>query len=283
MIRKSIFTSLCITAFITFFIVNLARADTETFDETYEVSSGIRFEIRNRNGSVNIQGWDRSQIKVHAIKKTHLGGKLENVKIQVSQGEDFKIETIHLVKNPLVSVSYDLRVPVNVVVKFVRTSNGKIKLEATHGDTEVETSNGKIEVKDAVGDIDAHASNGAIEIKDVMGFVSAHTSNGAINVDGAAGVVELETSNGAIKTEVPAIGENGLRVRTRNGAIELSLASDLNADLEARTSNGKIKLDDLEVVVKEISKNTLRGKIGKGGKKILCQTSNGRIVLKKLK
>ena len=283
MIRKSIFSSLCITAFVTFFIVSLVSADTETFDETYEVSSGTQFEIRNRNGNVNIQGWDRSQIKVHATKKIHWGGKLENVEIQVSQGSDFKIETIYLVKNPRVSVSYDLRVPVNVVVKLVRTSNGKIELEATHGDTEVETSNGKIEVKDAVGDIDAHTSNGAIEIKDVKGFVSAHTSNGAINVERATGVVELETSNGAIETEVPAIGENGLRVRTSNGTIELNLASDLNVDLEAKTSNGKIKLDDLEVIVKEISKNTLRGKIGEGGKKISCRTSNGRIVLKKLK
>ncbi len=283
MIRKSIFSSLCITAFVTFFIVSLVRADTETFDETYEVSSGTRFEIRNRNGSVNIQGWDRSQIKVHATLKTRWGGKLENVEIQVSQGADFKIETVHIVKNPRVSVSYYLKIPANVVVKRVRTSNGKIELEATHGDTEIETSNGKIEVKDAVGDIDAHTSNGAIEIRDVKGFVSAHTSNGAINVEGATGVIELETSNGAIETGVLAIGENGLRVRTSNGAIELNLASDLNVDLEVKTSNGKIELDDLEVVVKEISKNRLRGKIGTGGKKISCRTSNGRIVLRKLK
>jgi len=283
MIRKLIFSSLCVTAFVTFFIIDLVRADTETFDETYEVSSGTRFEIRNRNGSVNIQGWDRSQVKVHATKKTQWGGKLENVKIQVSQGADFKIETIHLIKKPRVSVSYDLRVPVNVVVKLVRTSNGKIELEATHGDTEVETSNGKIEIENAVGNINAHTSNGAIEIKDVMGFVSAHTSNGAINVEGVAGVVELETSNGAIETEVSDIWENGLRVRTSNGSIELNLDSDLNVDVEAKTSNGKVKLDGLEVIAKEISKNTLRGKIGKGGKKISCKTSNGSIILRKLK
>jgi len=122
----------------------LVSADTETFDEIYEVGSGTRFEIRNRNGSVNIQGWERSQIKVHATKITQWGGKLENIEIQVSQGADFKIETIHLVKNPRVSVSYDLRVPVNVLVKRVRTSNGKIELEATRGDTKVETSNGRI-------------------------------------------------------------------------------------------------------------------------------------------
>ncbi len=77
--------------------------------------------------------------------------------------------------------------------------------------------------------------------------------------------------------------QSGLRVRTSNGAIELNLASDLNVELEAKTSNGKIKLEDLEVVVKEISKNTLRGKIGRGGKKISCRTSNGGIVLKKFK
>ena len=112
MIRKSIFSSLCITALVTFFVVTLVRADTETFDETYEVISGTKFEIRNRNGSINIQGWDHSRIKVHATKKTHWGGNLENVKIQVSQGADFKIETIHLIKKPRVSVSYDLRVPV---------------------------------------------------------------------------------------------------------------------------------------------------------------------------
>jgi len=282
MIRKSILSSLGITAFVTFFIVSLVSADTETFDETYEVSSGTRFEIRNRNGRVNIKGWDRSQIKVHATKKTHWGGKLENVEIQVSQGADFKIETIQLVKKPRVSVSYDIRVPVNVVVKIVRTSNGKIELQGTHGDTEVETSNGKIEVKDAVGDIDAHTSNGGIEIEDVKGFVSAHTSNGSIEVEGTSGVEELETSNGSIDAEVRAIGGNGLRVRSSNGAIELELAAGLNANLNARTSNGKIKLDDVEVVVKEISKNALRGRIGKGGKKISCRTSNGRILLKKL-
>jgi hypothetical protein len=282
MIRNNFFSSLCIPAFVTFFMVSLVNADTETFDKTYDVSSGTRLEIRNRNGDIDIQGWNRSQIKVHATKKTKWGGKLKNVEIQVSQGADFMIETVDLVKNPRVIVSYDLRVPVNVVVKLVRTANGKIELEAIHGDTKVETSNGKIVIKDTVGDIDAHTSNGPIEVNDVEGFVSAHTNNGAINVKGATGVIELISSNGAIETEVHAIGENGLRVRTNNGAIVLNIISNLNADLEAKTSNGKIKLDGLEVLVKEISKSALHGKIGNGGKKISCKTSNGSILLKKL-
>ena len=173
--------------------------------------------------------------------------------------------------------------PLNVTVKRVKTSNGKIVLEKTRGDTEVETSNGKIAIENVTGNIKAETSNGAIEIEDVKGFVTANTSNGAIDVEGVGGVVELETSNGAIEAEVPAIGDNGLRVRTNNGKIELYLASDLNVDIEAKTSNNDIELDEIEVVAQEISRNRLRGKIGAGGKKVSIKTSNGGITLRKLK
>ena len=100
---------------------------------------------------------------------------------------------------------------------------------------------------------------------------------------GAEGVISLETSNGAIYAEVPAIKNHGLRVRTNNGKIKLDLASDLNADIEATTSNSNIELDEIEVVAKEISRNRLHGKIGNGGNKISCKTSNGAIIFGKLK
>ena len=283
MIRKPVISGFFITLFGILFISNGVIADTEIFDETYEVSSGSTFEIRNRNGGVKIQGWNSNEIKIHAIKKTQWGGKLENVKIQVSTGDPFKIETIHLVNKPRVSVSYDIKIPVNVGVKTVKNSNGKIVLENTHGDTDVETSNGKIVIEDVVGNIIASTSNGAIEIEEVMGVVSAFTSNGAIDVEKVTGVVELETSNGPIDAEVPDIGDNGLRVRTNNGSIELDLASDLSAGIEAKTSNGDIEVNELELIVKEVSKERLRGKIGNGGKMISCKTSNGSITLSKLK
>ena len=199
--RKIIFSSLPITAWVIFFFVSLVCADTEAFDETYDVSSGTRFEILNRNGSITIQGWDRNQIHVQATKQTRWGGKLENVDIQVSPGADFKVETIHRVKNPRVSVSYDVRAPMHVVVKHVRTSNGKIKLDATHGDTDVETSNGKIEVKDAVGDIDAHTSSGAIALhlaSDLNADLEVKTSNGKIELEDVEVVVK-ETSKNTLR------------------------------------------------------------------------------------
>jgi len=264
-------------------LVPLANAETETFDKTYDVSPGIQFEILNRDGSIDITGWDQNRITIHAVKKTRWGGKLENVAIEVLSGADFRVETIHVIKKPKVSVNYDIKVPFNVVVKSVRTSNGAIDLEGTRGDTEISTSNGTIEVEGSEGNVDANTSNGSIEIEDVKGYVSARTSNGSISVEDTTGIVELETSNGTIHAEVREVGEHGTRLRTSNGAIEVEIDSSLNIDLEAKTSNGKITVDDLEVVVKEISKTSLRGKLGDGGKKISCRTSNGAIELKSLK
>ena len=280
--HKTIVAFLCITGILNFILVSSVIAVTETFEETYEIASGSVFEIRNRDGKIRIEGWNGGQVNVRAVKESRWGGKLDNVKIQVLPGEHFSIETIHLVDNPKVSVSFDIQVPIDVKIERVITSNGKIVLDRTHGDTTVESSNGKIEIEDAVGNISASTSNGAISINRVKGFVSAETSNGAIEVEGVEGVVSLETSNGAISADVPAIGNNGLRVRTNNGKIEINLASDLNADIEAKTSNSNIELDGIEVVAREISRSRLRGKIGEGGKKIICKTSNGAIILGKL-
>jgi DUF4097 and DUF4098 domain-containing protein YvlB len=232
---------------------------------------------------VEIRQWEESNVKVSAKKKTSRGGKLDNTKIQVTiQDDTMKIETIDLVKNPRVSVTYDVRVPAEVIVNYARTSNGEIELEGTQGDATLETSNGKIEIKDINGDIWAGTSNGKIEIEDVDVVVSAETSNGNIEIIGVTGIKQVETSNGEIEAEIPAIQDDDIRIKTSNGSIKLYLSPDLDADFEMKTSNGRIKLHDLEVVASEISRTRLKGKIGDGGNLITVKTSNGRIDLYQL-
>jgi hypothetical protein len=189
MFRRTIVSYLCI-AVAALLLVPVVHAATESFDKAYEVSPGTRFEILNRDGSIDIIGWDQGRIEIHAVKKTGWGGKLENVVIDVSPGTEFKVETIHVVRNPKVSVSYDIKVPFNVIVKRVRTSNGGIEIEDTHVDTEVETSNGAIKIEGSEGDIHAGTSNGTIDIEDVKGYVSARTSNGSIRVASTTGVMD---------------------------------------------------------------------------------------------
>ena len=105
---KTIISCLGVTCLLSLFVISTVIAGSETFDDSYKIIPGSVFEIRNRDGKIRIEGWNRDQVKVHAIKTTRWGGKLENVKIQVLPGENFSIETIHLVNNPKVSVGYDV-------------------------------------------------------------------------------------------------------------------------------------------------------------------------------
>lgn len=282
MTRKSSFLPVMVISLFLFFALSAANAATETFDETYHVKPGTRLELRNRNGSVTIQGWGQPNVKVTAEKETRWGGKLKNVEIKVTLGETMTIETIHLVKNPKVSVAYDVRVPTGVIVGEVRTSNGKIEINGTQGNATVETSNGKIEIENVRGDIEARTSNGKIEIEDVDGLVSAETSNGNIEIENVGGIQNAETSNGSIEAEIPAIHDDDIRIRTSNGPIQLYLSPDLNANIEVKTSNGKIAVRNLEIVTSDISETKLTGKIGNGGPTLYGKTSNGSIEILRL-
>lgn len=282
MIRKVTILTLLAMVSISLLMISAAGAATETFAETYQVEPGTKLELRNRNGDVTIRQWDQSQVKVFAEKKTNWGGKLDNVKIEVTLGETMTIETIYLVRNPRVSVSYDVRVPTGVIVNYVSTSNGMIELEGTQGDATVETSNGKIEVSQVKGNVKAKTSNGKIELTNIDGFVDAHTSNGAVKIRGVAGIYGVKTSNGKIEAGIPAIGDTDIRIKTSNGAVILYLAPELDANIDLKTSNSKITIQDIEIVATKITKQQLQGKIGDGGPEISVNTSNGKIEVHKL-
>ncbi|MEN8245644.1 MAG: hypothetical protein ABFS43_12165 [Thermodesulfobacteriota bacterium] len=73
--------------------------------------------------------------------------------------------------------------------------------------------------------------------------------------------------------------------RINHGGIEITGWDQNRIDIHAvkRTRYGKITVEDLEVVVKEITKTSLKGRLGKGGRKVSCRTSNGAIELSSLK
>ena len=90
-------SNFCLIGWLTLFFVPAAIADTQRFDESYDAGSGTVLEIRNRNGSIRMEGWDGNQLRVRAIKRTRSGGKLGNVSIKVNPGARFSIETIQYI------------------------------------------------------------------------------------------------------------------------------------------------------------------------------------------
>ena len=272
---------------------------TEEFYQTYQPAKGLKVNVSNKNGKVVIQTWEEDYIDIYAIKKTRKNEKeLEKVEINLLEIDGLTIETKYLSEHPVpkVSVSYEIKVPEDVLLGDIQSSNGKIEIKGVRGESKLSTSNAKIIVYDFDGNLTLHTSNGPINVEDVTGTVTARTSNARITIEDVAKSVKATTSNGTIEIEdSPIITEvitsnakirveiidleNDVNFITSNGEIKLYFSSSLNANIEATTSNGRINLSDLEVITRSISKNSLSGRIGEGGYTIIARTSNASINL----
>ncbi|MDV2481224.1 DUF4097 domain-containing protein [Methanoculleus sp. Wushi-C6] len=257
---------------------------TEEFNRTVAVEPGSGITVINHNGGVNVDVREGEAVSIRAVKRSAYGeSELDKVRIEVTEGDPLRVETVRTGLNPQVSVEYTISLPPTVVLRQVESSNGPITLSGVRvNETDLLTSNGPVLVDGAPGgDLAAVSSNGRIEVRGAEGYVAATTSNAPITVERSGGVTSLETSNGRISAEIPAL-RGDVDIRTSNGAVALRLAEDLDARLVAVTSNGRIAADNLSLRLDESSGTRLVGTLGSGGPTIAVTTSNGGIDLSAL-
>jgi len=239
---------------------------TDYFNEDYEANENTILKVTTFNGQIEINAWDGDTISFNAIKKSVFGQEeLDNVEINAIESENqLQIEAKYIgARTTTPSVDMNIKVPRNITVDTVTTSNGAIQISGTKGD------------------IIATSSNGAIVIEDVDGYVSATTSNGRIEIKKTTGVKNLKSSNLGIDAEVYDFREN-ISISTSNGGITVYINPSLNADIDMATSNGQISISGVILNLTITEEKHKAGKLGDGGNRIEIHTSNGNINLQKL-
>lgn len=162
--------AVCALAGLILAVAVQARADepyTKEFHQVYPLSSTGEVSLENLNGSVQITGWDRNEVKVDAVERADSREMLNRLQIQVNSAPDdvsIKTEFPHdwLSHHGSWRVNYTVMVP-------KRAALGKIDLV-----------------------------NGAVVIRDVSGDVSASSVNGPVNASGLSGAVRLSAVNGPV-------------------------------------------------------------------------------------
>jgi hypothetical protein len=111
----------------------------------------------------------------------------------------------------------------------LRTSNGEVVVEDTHGDLEIRTSNSGVTVRRHDGAVAADTSNGEILLQRIAGPVRADTSNAGIAVleSSLEAPLALDTSNGDVHVELGSVFKGELEVRAGNGEIHVERTGDL--------------------------------------------------------
>lgn len=271
--------------------------ENDTFQETYEVENGTDLRIKGKNGDVSIVVWSEETIEVVAEKRTFFGKEeLDKVEIKVINGTDFLVEADYQDRFAWVSVDFEIKIPGNVTVSEVETTNGKITLTGTRGTLSAKTTNGDITISDHVGDINMESSNGELNVnvvqgnvagetsngkivyKYVNGTVTAMSSNGRISVDHTKIVRKLTTSNGGISASFYNISSSGTVIETSNGYVNVWLPDNIDANIDLETSNGDIDTY-ITIDISDYSDDKLTGILGDGGPRLSIKTSNGKVDL----
>jgi hypothetical protein len=244
----------------------LGPQTTDYFDGEYDTDENTVLKVTTINGQIEINVWDGEMVLLNAIKKSRIGqDELDKVEINVLESENLiEIEAEYTgSRSTTPSVDMNIKVPQNVSIESVKTSNGDIQISGVKGN------------------ISATTSNGAIVIENIEGYVSATTSNGNLEVKDTTGIKDLKSSNGRINTEIFDFTDN-ISISTSNGRIDVYINPMLNADIEMTTSNGQISLSGITLNVTKSENKHITGKLGLGGNMIDIHTSNGNIYLRKL-
>ena len=218
----------------------------KVFEATYPLPSGGSFSLTNVNGSVHVQGWERNEVSIHAVKRSKTSPADEaQVKIEVeAQAGSVSVHTRYPEAEPVdVTVEYTVRVPARLLLARIQTVNGDV------------------------------------QVRDLEAGGELHTVNGDVEMLNGAGHVSAGTTNGNIRLELAHVGDrrDAMRVETVNGSVMLELAASVGADLEVQSLNGDFQ-SDLPLEVQAVAgRGEVRARLGRGGVPVVLRTVNGGI------
>ena len=223
-------------------------ADEQVFEQTYPLPSGGQFVLQNVNGSVRVEGWDRDEVEVHAVKTSESDARdLALVKIQVdSHPGEVDVHTLYPDgEDAEVAVEYVVHVPYRVLLHSIGTVNGSVSVHGVRGAGELRSVNGNVEVLDSAGRFSAHTTNGNLHLE-----LSNLTDGAPMDLD------------------------------TVNGSVTLGLPSNASADLSVRNMNGDVSSDVPVYSTAALpGAQVFHGRLGHGGNPISLRTVNGGIRL----
>lgn len=231
---------------------------TEEFQQTYPLAGEGRVSLSNINGDVRVNVWDRSEVKVDAVKRARKPERLREVEIKVETSGDHVRIVSEYDKEALrgrvyergdnpASVEYTLTVPRNARIDEMSLINGSLVLS------------------------------------DLTGPVKASSINGRVTAKNLSGTANLSVINGQLDVTLDRLSDGGtVNLNSVNGGIVVTLPSDSSAHIRANTVHGAISNDfNLPVRKGEYVGRELEGRLGGGAARVRLNNVNGRIEIRR--
>jgi hypothetical protein len=244
-------------------VIQPAKAEKTTETRTLPLAAGSSLKVKNINGFVHVEAWDREEVQFTGEFKP--SSRDEQVKVVLEAGKGYleirgeypKHSDGGGYRGPQCQMT--LKVP-RRVAPTLETVNGEVSLSDTEG-------------KAAISSV-----NGAIRAANLSDSLKAETVNGGITLDRVKGNLSVQTVNGAIKASGLDGQGRGIKAETVNGSIQLQVAG-LKGRLRASTVNGDISFNAKGAEQVEVKKRRVTATLPGSDQGIELNTVNGSISL----
>ena len=274
--------------------VDIQAKDTVLHEQKRIPVTGVpNLTVRSFDGSIEIRGWDRNEIRVDLERRAGSDADARNIRVDVTESDgDVLIEArpgqrhgfFEHIGSQSPRVRMVLAVPhrLNVVA---RTGDGVILARDLNGRIELSTGDGSVRLENLQGRLTIRTGDGAVTANELQGSVTVSTGDGSVLLGGRLDELEARTGDGAIDVNVlPGSTMKGdWRISTGDGGVKILLPQDFDADIDATTGDGGIATTGVAVVPKgfpqerERRRRELRGRVGTGGGMLTVRTGDGPV------
>jgi DUF4097 and DUF4098 domain-containing protein YvlB len=272
--------------------VTLERARIDT-TVTFDRSGTIELELAS--GEIRVNAWTRNEVQIVATsERGTVSAALSPSRIELDTRGAAQGTT-----------RYSLTVPIGVAVA-ASTASGRIIVNGTRGDLQLETRSGSIEASEASGRVDVEAISGRVTLQRLSGTVSVAVISGTVTISEIDGDLEIETTSGRAQVEradvrrlsfesvsgsldfAGTLGATGPHsVDTHSGNVTLRVPANFAATIDLETFRGELRPVDFPLIAlpgggRGRDSGRRRFSINGGGAPLSISTFSGDIVIRRL-
>ena len=251
-VKKSVF-AYALTALVLPWLAHAATA----VDEHRPANPQGAVEIDNVAGSIELQGWDKSEVAVTGT----VGKDVERVDV-TSDGNRTSVRVVlpqgHHWGSQDGSARLSIHVPTGSSISASMVSSD-LKISAIRGGLELRTVSGNIRGEGG-GDVHANSVSGDIHL-DVQSakLIEVKTISGDIVLTGKTAEIEATTVSGTAHLTLGTVSR--ARFKTISGDITAALAAAPDAQMEGESVSGDIKLEFASTPEADFDIQTISGDI----------------------
>lgn len=225
----------------------------EPFSRSGAFSATGKISLKNVNGDIAVETWDKNEIRIEGEKSAKTEEELKQIELTIELSGDRADIVVRLPKRAgsflggntiRGAVTFKLMVPVTASLDQIKTVNSSVTIAGVRGETRVETVNGGIHARDLGRGAHLETVNGQVEASfltlDAHQDLSLKSVNGGIKATLPADAgFQLKSSvvNGHVSCEFPLEGQGRNKARNLTGTV-----GDGRATLSAESVNGSIKI-----------------------------------------